>query len=57
VGINDPPVVIKKQIIHRFYTIDNPVLVLEESTWHSDEDTYRDQPSRDMTQEEIERLR
>jgi mannose-6-phosphate isomerase-like protein (cupin superfamily) len=57
VGVGDRPIVIHKQILHRFYTIDNPVLVLEESTFHSDDDTYRDQPSRDMTPEEIARLR
>jgi mannose-6-phosphate isomerase-like protein (cupin superfamily) len=57
VGINDRPITINKQINHRFYTIDNPVLVLEESTFHCDDDTYREQPSRDMTQEEIARLR
>lgn len=57
VGVNDPPVVIRSQILHRFYTIDDPVLVLEESTFHCDEDTYRDQISRDMTPEEIAGLR
>jgi mannose-6-phosphate isomerase-like protein (cupin superfamily) len=57
VGVNDRPITINKQIIHRFYAIDSPVLVLEESTFHEDCDTYRDQPSRDMTPEEIERLR
>jgi mannose-6-phosphate isomerase-like protein (cupin superfamily) len=57
VGVNDRPITINKQIAHRFYAIDSPVLVLEESTFHEDCDTYRTELSRDMTQEEIERLR
>jgi len=57
IGVNDPPVVIKKQIVHRFYTINEPCLVLEESTFHDDEDTFRIEASRDMTQEEIARLK
>ena len=48
---------IKPNIAHKFYTVNEPCLILEESTFHDDDDTYREEASRDMTEEEIERLR
>ena len=57
IGAGDREIIIRPQQLHKFYTIDEPCLVLEESTFHSDDDTYREEASRDMTEEEIERLR
>ena len=56
-GVNHESIDIEHGVSHKFYTIDEPCLVLEESTFHSDDDTYREEASRDMTLEEIERLR